>query len=39
MRHESDFVKRGGVFDEEDIFVLEQKTDQSRGVERPRKIL
>ena len=32
-----DFVKRGGVFDEEDIFVLEQKTDQSRGVERPRK--
>ncbi len=32
-----DFVKRGGVFDEEDIFVLEQKTDESRGVERPRK--
>lgn len=32
-----DFVKRGGVFDEENIFVLEQKTDESRGVERPRK--
>ena len=33
----TDFVERGGVFNEEDIFVLEQKTDQSRGVERPRK--
>ena len=32
-----DFVKRGGVFDEEDIFVLEQKADESRAIERPRK--
>lgn len=32
-----DFVKRGSVFDEQDLFILEQKTDESRGVERQRK--